>query len=186
MADDTGKLVRWLVGLSEFESDVVPCAGIKHQEADTLSHFKTNDKDKAPLGDEVPVFTILHEIFTCRPKTETTDIQFTKPPKVPFVRIIPNICMFACIRVNDKAKILKVAKFTSVSSTEADCRSSLAYIVKQNTRFNLNSDEVLFVAFVLDSALLRVVTAPLRTRFLHISHFCLLAGTLTSFKRTAP
>lgn len=47
MADDTGKLARWRLPLSEFDSEVVHQARIEHQAA-----------NESPLKDDVPILAV--------------------------------------------------------------------------------------------------------------------------------
>lgn len=77
--------------LSEFELDIVDCAGIKHQELDMLSGHMTNIVDKIIAGDEVPVLTVLQTFFANAPEMKIPDFDFIKEPKGPFVTFITEV-----------------------------------------------------------------------------------------------
>lgn len=61
MTDQTGKLARWRLQLSELDYQNFHQANVKHKAADALSRLPTNGMDKSPLEDHVPVLTITEE-----------------------------------------------------------------------------------------------------------------------------
>lgn len=58
VTDSSSKLGCCGLILSNFESNVVQCAGIKHQASETLSRIRTTGKDEIPIEDDIPVVGI--------------------------------------------------------------------------------------------------------------------------------
>lgn len=69
MAVATGILAQWHLKLSQFEVDILRCAGIMHQAADALLRLETKYEDKTHLDDEAADLTIPQENFKCAPET---------------------------------------------------------------------------------------------------------------------
>lgn len=58
LTDSTKKLERWRLRLSEFDSDVVHCAGVKRQASDALFYLRATGKDDIALKDDLPLLVI--------------------------------------------------------------------------------------------------------------------------------
>lgn len=56
--NDTGKLVRWLLSISDLEFKFVHRLGVNHLESDFLSSLPTTEAEESPLKDNIPVLTI--------------------------------------------------------------------------------------------------------------------------------
>lgn len=143
MAEATEKLAQWHLKLSEFEFDIVHCAGLKHLAADAVSPFKTKGKDKYLLDDESAYLTILQEIFAGAPKTEISDSAFMEERKRPFGSFIPEVGIMAGIADNEKAKIPMLAVFITAQASDAHCRAAFTSVGKPSTHFDDDMDGVL-------------------------------------------
>lgn len=71
VSDTAGKLTWWRLRLLESEFDIVHCAGIKHQAADSPSTLQTKGAVYTKLEEEVPVLNIHLEIFLLVYNVET-------------------------------------------------------------------------------------------------------------------
>lgn len=176
MTEATEKLARCRSRLSECEFVIVDCAGTKQQAVDARSRGNTKGEGKRTLNDEVPVFAAPQAFQVCLPQTKITDFETIKRPKGPFVRFIPEVCIIADIKDNEKPEIPTFAEFISVLSTVVDCSSVLESIGKPNTRFNLKGDGVLLQLSPLDRASQRVGPAYVRSGFLHLRQYSLFAS----------
>lgn len=77
LANATDHLARWCPLLSKFDFDVVPCAGIRNQNADSLPHLTATKKDQAPIEDDSLVAvlqTASKNNPEIRPVTETATL----------------------------------------------------------------------------------------------------------------
>lgn len=72
-------------------------------------------------------------------------------PNGPFIPLILKICMSADVTDNDNAEIPTLANLISAHFTDADCLSVLASVGEPNTRFNVDSDEMIVPVSPLDS-----------------------------------
>lgn len=59
LADAAGRLAQCELHFSEFDIDVVHCAGIKHEVADVLSQLLTEGTVNKPLKAKLPVLVIV-------------------------------------------------------------------------------------------------------------------------------
>lgn len=160
----------------QISSLILTTVPVKNQVADALSRFKTKDDYKTPLDDEVPGFTIPEASVSCAPQTEATNFESIKESKGPSVPFIREFCMMVGITCNDKGKIPSLDEIISAQSNDPYFRSTFAYVRKPNTLFNAESDGVLVSVSPLNGASQRVVPVSIRPRFLHLSHYSLLAG----------
>lgn len=95
MSDESGKLAKLGLRLSELEFDKVYCAGIKHQSADAFSRLPTDESNESELNNEIPVLSINPETFGAVPSVETEQkeaevIAYGTPQQkvVPFIRVV--------------------------------------------------------------------------------------------------
>lgn len=58
LTDSTWKIAQWGLRLSEFEFDVVHCAGMNHLAADALFRQMTIRTDRTPIEYKIPLFCI--------------------------------------------------------------------------------------------------------------------------------
>lgn len=58
MADNTGRIARWHLRLSEYDFDIIQRAGVKHQAAGALSRLQTTGKDDTPPEVDLPLIAI--------------------------------------------------------------------------------------------------------------------------------
>lgn len=105
IAEATGKLTRWWLRMSEFESDIIHCAGIKHQAADALLRLKTNGEDKSSVDDEVQVLTVHQKVFACAPQTQKSYLEFIREPDGQFIPFNLKACIIASITYSKEEEL---------------------------------------------------------------------------------
>lgn len=105
MAEATRKLAQWRLISSEFQFDIVHCAGVGQLAADALSRLRTNGEVIFLLDDELSILTSPKEIFPCRPRTNIADPECIRERKGLFAPFIPDICVIANITDSEKAEI---------------------------------------------------------------------------------
>lgn len=113
MAKATGKRTLWRNRLLMLKVDIAHRACIKHRAAEALSRVKTNGENKTPLEDVFPFLTIAQEMFSCAPKTVTTEFEFIEEVKDLFISIIAEVCIIEGSTDNDEAEIPTQAEFFS-------------------------------------------------------------------------
>lgn len=128
------------------------------------------------MDDEVSVLTVSQELFPCVPETEIIDFKPIEEPQGPFVSFIPKFFMKAGVAENQQAEIPTLAEFVPAQATDSDRRAAFTSVEKRNTRFNADSDGVLFQVSALGGKSQRAVPTSLRPRFFHVFHYSFLTG----------
>lgn len=103
--EETRKLSRCRLRLSEFEFDIVPSAGMKQKAVDALLSLTTKGDNKTALVDDIPVLTVSQAFCACAPRTEIIDSDFIEEAKRSFFHFTPDICILADITENEKAEM---------------------------------------------------------------------------------
>lgn len=126
----TGRLARWQLCLSEFDSDVIHRAGVIHQAADALPRLPTGGTDKTTLENERPIayINIVQNHEDDQPSHVLEDFSST------IMHLIPDQKPLEAHTLTD---------FIKAQGEDAFCQQAAKQIGERGTEFSLNKHGII-------------------------------------------
>lgn len=132
-----GKLARWRIRLSEFDSEVVYRASVKHWAVDALSRLQRKGAVETELDDDVPVLELSSESFYTVVSTDTAKLTEERgtDSSIESTAYLPEVFVLANQISEEERDALNLYDFIQVQTMDHECQSSTETVGKPNFTF---------------------------------------------------
>lgn len=166
LSDSRRLLQCWRLHLSEFDIDVIHCAVIKHQAAETLSRLFTKYKDYSLLENDLRLLAIDHVVN--KNTSHTTD-------KANDYHVL-NINHYAASTKKPIHNSLTLVELIHAQKNDLFCHTLLAHVGHACIEFSVNSDGLLLRQSAVDGFLQILVPPSLCQHILIVTHHTPVPG----------